>query len=335
MPRPDVTICIPAWQAEPFIERTLRCAREQTYANIRVLVSVDRCDDRTEAICRAQAALDERIEVIAQPERLGWSENANALLDRVDSEFFCLYFHDDIIEPTYIERLRDALLAHPDAKSAHCDLERFGDEQGVDPGHDYLGSDCRRLLDFMAGPIKGTPLRSLTRSELLAQGLRFPNIGDGGFWRCHPYLFQLLVAGPALRVPEILYRRWFRAGSMTSSWRVASPAPLIEGQQASARLCLQIIDRADASDAEKELLRFGLSIFMMLWTRREEIRLGGDHLIEPATIAPIFEDIRAPAALAMQAPDIQDWIRKTSEGVSKLENRFWTNARNRQGANAP
>ena len=73
----DVTICIPAWHAEPFIARTLACARAQTHKNLRILVSVDQSTDGTEAVCRSQAAEDSRIEVRVQKERLGWSRNAN------------------------------------------------------------------------------------------------------------------------------------------------------------------------------------------------------------------------------------------------------------------
>lgn len=329
MPRPDVTICIPAWQAEPFIGRTLDCARSQSHANIRILVSVDRCEDATERICREHAAHDARIEVISQPRRLGWSENANALLDRVDTEFYCLYFHDDIIEPSYVARLRDALLEQPEAKSAHCDLERFGHVQGIDPGNHYAGSACRRLLNYMMGPIKGTPLRSLTRSELLDDGLRFPDIGDGGFWRCHPFVFHLLAAGAALHVPEVLYRRWIRVGSMTSLWDAQSAAPLIEGQRAGTAHCLRIIDRASSNEHDRQLLRFALYLFTMNWTRREELRLGGDHLIDPTVISPTFADQRAPESLAWQPADIQSWLGTAQQELLALEDRFHSVTRDR------
>ena len=108
---PDVTLCIPAWQAATFIERTLRCARAQSYPAIRIAVSVDRGDDDTEAICRRHAAEDPRIDVVAQPVRLGWADNCNALLDGVQTPLFCLYFHDDVLHPGYIDTLRSALLA--------------------------------------------------------------------------------------------------------------------------------------------------------------------------------------------------------------------------------
>ena len=48
---PLVTVCIPTWQGQDFIGRALDCARHQTLMDIRILVSVDRCDDDTAAIC--------------------------------------------------------------------------------------------------------------------------------------------------------------------------------------------------------------------------------------------------------------------------------------------
>src|SRR6185437_12170453 len=95
----DITICIPAYQAQAFIDRTLRCAQGQTYDRVRILVAVDRSNDCTAQICRAFAAEDPRIEVIEHNERLGWCRNVNALLDQTDTPFFFIYFHDDLILP--------------------------------------------------------------------------------------------------------------------------------------------------------------------------------------------------------------------------------------------
>src|SRR3954468_11575177 len=149
-----VTICIPTWQAEPFIERTLLCARAQTHKNVRILVSVDQSTDATETICRNQAKEDSRLDVRVQKERLGWSENANYLLDLVDTEFCFLYFHDDIIEPVYTERLRQALLQNPAAQSSHCDVAYFGDKEGLSAGNNYDGTAAERLIHLLVAPVK-------------------------------------------------------------------------------------------------------------------------------------------------------------------------------------
>ena len=118
---PLVSVCIPAYQAESFIDRTLDCARSQTHENLQIIVSVDASDDATVDRCRSHALGDNRVTVIEQVSRLGWSQNVNAALEAVRGEYFFVYFHDDLIEPTYVERLLRALEARPDAATAHCD----------------------------------------------------------------------------------------------------------------------------------------------------------------------------------------------------------------------
>ncbi|MEJ0059842.1 MAG: glycosyltransferase family 2 protein [Terricaulis sp.] len=264
---PDVTICIPAWQAEAFIARTLGCARAQTHQGIRILVSIDQSDDATESICRALARDDPRIEVIAQSERLGWSENANFLMRQVETEYFFLYFHDDLIEPTYVSALHAALEARPDAMSAHCDLEKFGNEERIETGAACDGAADRRLITYLVQETKGPLLRGLTRRAAIDAGLSFPDIAGNGNWRVPPFALRLLAAGPALYVPRTLYRRWMRDGSLTRTWAPASAQALIDGQRQCAALCLAIIDGIDASEQEKDAVRFCLGVRMMIRTR--------------------------------------------------------------------
>jgi len=318
---PEVTICIPAWQAAGFIDRTIQCARGQTHADIRITVSVDRSEDATEEICREHARSDERVEVISQGRRLGWAANANALLDRVDSEFFFLYFHDDIIEPGYTEVLLDALRERPEAGSAHCHLERFGNQTGVMPANTFDGSDTRRLLNLLVGPVTGTPLRSLTRSTLLDAGLRFPLIGSDGPWRAWPYTMMLIAAGPALGVPEVLYRRWYREGSLTADWGATSLEPVIEGQRLQAGIALDIIEAAVASPREKGLLRFCLYLRMVMFTRRQELRLGCPDLVPPHLLADAFPGDLPAEALAALEPEQAQWVSATHAQLLFLEGR--------------
>ena len=200
---------------------------------------------------------DSRIDVRVQKERLGWSSNSNFLLDQVDTEFCFLYFHDDIIEPTYTERLREALDQYPEAKSAHRDVEHFGNQQRIEPGCTYDGTAAKRLVRRLVGPVSAELLRSLLRSELVAGGLRFPLIAGDGFWRCRPFTVNLIAAGPARRVPEVLYRRWHREGSLTTTWQPDREDALIDGQQQSTALCLSIINNLGLSQQN-----FNFSIFV-------------------------------------------------------------------------
>jgi Flp pilus assembly protein TadD len=321
MTKPDVTICIPAWQAEAFIARTLDCASTQTHSDVRILVSIDRSDDDTESICRAAAEQDRRIEVISQPERLGWSENVNALLRRVDTPYFFLYFHDDIIEPDYTETLLQVLRQDPGAMSAHCDLEKFDRQQHIERGTDYRGSAATRLMTYLSEEVKGPLLRGLIRSEVIAQGLCFPPIAGNGNWRVPPFAMRLLAAGPARYIPRILYRRWMREGSMTTQWQPDSREALVEGQRACTELCLGIIDGIDAGEAQKAAVRFCLYVRMMNRTRRAERRLGRDQLIQPAELSPAFEGITMPVELAQFDQPAQDMVLQAYAELLMLEGR--------------
>jgi glycosyltransferase involved in cell wall biosynthesis len=304
MPAADVTICIPTWQAEPFIERTLLCARAQTHKNVRILVSVDQSTDGTETICRSQAKEDSRLDIRVQKERLGWSENANYLLDQVGTEFCFLYFHDDIIEPVYTERLRQALLDDPDAASAHCDLEFFGNMQVTARGRDYAGTATERLIKFLVEPVQGLLLRSLFRSELVSKGVRFPIIAGDSFWRCYPFLMNLIAAGAARRVPQPLYRRWTRDGSLTTTWGPQNNELLVDGQRQSAKLQLDTVRSMNLPKADEELIAFCLYVASTILTRHHELRLKTDDLTKPEDIFEDFGTVRLPKNI----PPVEDGL---------------------------
>lgn len=321
MSRADVTICIPAWQAAAFIARTLHCAVKQRHRNVRILVSIDQSDDDTESICRAIAAQDPRIEVITQPDRLGWSENANELLRRVDTPYFFFYFHDDIIEPDYTEALLAVLREDSDAMSAHCDLEKFDRQQRIEVGTEYRGGAAERLMTYLSEEVKGPLLRGLVRSEAIAQGLEFPSIAGNGNWRVPPFAMRLLAAGPSRYVARVLYRRWMREGSMTTQWEPKTAQDLVDGQHACTLHCLRIIETIHAPEGQKDVVRFCLYLRMMCRTRRAERKLALDRLIEPARVHPDFAQICIPAGLADLDDALLDAILRSYAELLLLEGR--------------
>ncbi|MDJ0951777.1 MAG: glycosyltransferase family A protein, partial [Alphaproteobacteria bacterium] len=120
---PRCVACVPTWNAEPFIEETLKALAAQTYPNFEVLISDDASTDGTVAICERFAAADSRFRVIQQTRNLGWVGNVNALLRAAKGEYLFFAFHDDLVEPTYAARLIEQLEANPSAVLAFCDLK--------------------------------------------------------------------------------------------------------------------------------------------------------------------------------------------------------------------
>jgi glycosyltransferase involved in cell wall biosynthesis len=239
----DLTICIPAYQAGGFIDRALRCAQGQTYGHVRILVAIDRSTDATADVCRRFASEDRRIDIVEHRERLGWCGNLNSLLERVDTRFFFLYFHDDLILPQYCEHLRDALLRSPEAASANADLVNFGKVDRIDPGRSYRGSTAQRLLESMVVPEPGALLRSMVRSSTIDKDYRLPPEEEGSVTRA-PMGLRMLAAGPAVRVAEALYLRWIREGGLTDGWKKSPFDRWLDGWIQNVGRAFAIIDKS-------------------------------------------------------------------------------------------
>lgn len=317
---PEVSVCIPTWRSQPFIARTLDFALGQTYPHTRVLVSVDQCEDGTAEICEAYARTDPRMQVFIQPERLGWARNVNFLLDQVRTEFFFLYFHDDVIVPRYTERMLRALRQRPDAVSAHCDMGHFGASEHVSHGVDYPDTVARRLGWFLVAQNRGSPLRSLTRSAIVASGLRMPTSAVDGLWANEPYLMRLLAAGPALRVPETLYFRWDkRAGGLTDGWRHLSLEQLYSGYRDNISSFLAIVDAAAVSNVEREALQFCVYVHMVLRIRAIEKEHANASTRPVGDIHPAFAGVRVPDGLAALGAEIEAWAMQRYEKLVRLE----------------
>lgn len=263
---------------------------------------MDLCDDATEEICRRHAREDLRVEVQVQPERLGWARNLNVLLDRVDTEFSFFLSHDDLIAPTYVERLVAALRERPDAASANCNVQCFGGSERTLSCRGYEGSAAERLLTYLV-PKERDPLdRSMIRTAR-AGHLRLISESTHGFEANHPYLMGVVAAGPAVHVDETLYRRWHtRHGGLTRAWHSFPLEEVIRGHRLNARAAVEVIDDLDPGPAERACLLFGLFLFMSHRLPRTETwnAAASDYPLE--RVVPEVAGMDMPAAVR-ELPD--------------------------------
>ena len=87
---PQVTICIPVYNGAQFVAQVLELVARQTYRNVKVLISDDASTDGSAELCRGFAR-EHGFELIVQPERRGWVENCNWLLERAPGDFSASY----------------------------------------------------------------------------------------------------------------------------------------------------------------------------------------------------------------------------------------------------
>ena len=113
-----VTVGVPVYNAEPFLEECLDNLLGQTFRDIRIVVSDNGSTDRTWEIAQSVAARDSRVEIIRQAENLGPLANFEAVCAAADTPYFLWRAHDDLSDANYIAELVTLLDGAPRAQLA-------------------------------------------------------------------------------------------------------------------------------------------------------------------------------------------------------------------------
>lgn len=106
---PLVSVIIPAYNAETFLERTLRSVLTQTYLNLQVIVVDDGSQDQTAEIVRRIAQQDERVTLLQQP-NAGVAAARNLGIHHAKGEFIAPIDADDLWYPDNARRQVNCLM---------------------------------------------------------------------------------------------------------------------------------------------------------------------------------------------------------------------------------
>jgi glycosyltransferase involved in cell wall biosynthesis len=106
---PLVSVIIPAYNAEEFIERTLNSVLTQTYQNLEVLVINDGSQDKTVDKVQEMAKQDARIYLFQQT-NLGVAAARNLGIEKARGEFIAPIDADDVWCPQNLEKHVNCLL---------------------------------------------------------------------------------------------------------------------------------------------------------------------------------------------------------------------------------
>lgn len=98
---PLVSICIPAFNAENFIKRTLESVLNQTYRNIEIILTDDCSKDSTVSIINSFS--DKRICLYQNENNLGVEKNWNKALKLSKGKYCKMMGADDILYPTCLD----------------------------------------------------------------------------------------------------------------------------------------------------------------------------------------------------------------------------------------
>ena len=114
-----ISIIIPVYKVEKFLEKCVNSVLEQTYKNLEIILVDDGSPDNCPAICDSLAKKDKRIKVIHKKNG-GVSAARNTALDEIKGKYVCFVDSDDYIEPTYVEDLHKAITEN-DVQMSACE----------------------------------------------------------------------------------------------------------------------------------------------------------------------------------------------------------------------
>ncbi|MEI3188836.1 MAG: glycosyltransferase family 2 protein [Lachnospiraceae bacterium] len=179
MTTPLISVIVPVYRVEKYLERCVKSILSQTYKNLEVILVDDGSPDQCPAICDACAEKDARVKVIHQ-ENKGLSGARNAGIDAASGEYLAFVDSDDYVSPHFIEELYQ-LLQDTGCAIGQCRFSYVKGDGLVEEGDSafciYRGES---LMEQLYGPEEKATCfvvawNKLYRAELFKEtGIRYP-----------------------------------------------------------------------------------------------------------------------------------------------------------------
>jgi glycosyltransferase involved in cell wall biosynthesis len=203
-----VSIGLPVYNAGAMLAPNLAAVMAQTFEDFEFIICDNASTDGTSEQCRELAASDPRVRYYRNDENIGAAANHNRVAELATGEYFKWCGHDDLIEPTFIERCVDVLDKDEERRFVLCfslldSLDESGEPVG-DPVQSPVFADPaphERLRSFWAAPRMHQVIYSvIRRRELMSTGL----IGEW-YGSDRQTLVELALLGGFARVEDVLF----------------------------------------------------------------------------------------------------------------------------------
>ena len=196
---PLVSIGLPVYNGENYIEQCISSILSQTYKNIELIISDNASTDNTRKIVEEFQLNDPRIIISVNEINLGAQLNYDKTVHLAKGSFFKWMAHDDYIYPTFIEECVNLLLKKPEL--VYCQsLIEFTDDAlnsiGIHKGmsdQDMHSKSAHRFRDLILKPHPCMDVFGVFRIQYLGNSLL-----HGGYpGSDRAYLAEMAMKGPA------------------------------------------------------------------------------------------------------------------------------------------
>ncbi|UCD73456.1 MAG: glycosyltransferase [Candidatus Bathyarchaeota archaeon] len=204
--KPLVSIGLPVFNGEKFLEGTLDSICAQTFTNFELIISDNASTDRTEQICRNYSDNDSRIRYYRNSGNCGAAKNFNRVFELSSGMYFKWAAYDDLLDPKFLTKCvqkleRDSSIVLCHSKTAYIDengqsLKLYQYENGNDS--QKLHKRFRNQLSFFR---PSWAIFGLIRADTLRETTMFGDyIGSD-----RNLLAELSLLGRIFEIPEYLF----------------------------------------------------------------------------------------------------------------------------------
>lgn len=218
--KPLVSVIVPVYNTEAYLENSLHSLRMQTEERIEILLINDGSTDGSLEICKRFASEDARFRLFSQENR-GVSAARNLGLKMAQGKYLQFMDADDAAEPDFVEKLLSAV-QKSDSELAVCAFRQISSEdgqlmeyKGIPEGQYSLEEYLRTIRRCPGAHSVGVLWNKIYLAEIVRQhGLRFDRQLSLG----EDFVFNMQYLEHCRRIaviPDELYRYiWKRSGSL-------------------------------------------------------------------------------------------------------------------------
>lgn len=208
---PLVSVIVPVFNIEKYIQKCVKSLAEQSYKNIEIILVDDGSPDNSGAICDELTKKYCNVTVIHKPNG-GVSSARNTGVEHAKGEYLCFVDGDDYVTPNYIKDMTDIALdtdvdivtsnqykIWPDGKK----IELFSNKFAM--GQYKIKSGIDTLSDMLYGKTCYATCCCKLYKKSIFSDIRFPSLsmGEDSFTMYHCFLKAKNVAH--LRKPNYYY----------------------------------------------------------------------------------------------------------------------------------
>jgi glycosyltransferase involved in cell wall biosynthesis len=259
---PRLSIGLPVYNGEAFLDRAIESLLGQTYADFELIICDNASTDGTEAICRSHATKDRRVRYQRNDHNVGAMGNFRKVFELSHGELFKWAAHDDEHEPEFLARCIDGLDADASVVLVHTRFRAI-DEKENTLGVRSTGIDAasprvaRRFGELIRREYPCVACFGVVRADVLRRTRMLANYADSD----RVLLAELGLAGRIVELEQPLFVRrehpnrsvrQFRSRQTRNAW--FDPATAGRPQFPHARQFagyLGAIERARISAAER------------------------------------------------------------------------------------